>query len=192
MLTRPYTASDNAEQELADRILQIAERMEMNPKRCLDVGCGRGYLLQQLQVYNFCKILGLEYDASTPKIDEFVLDQAAVTGTFDLITCVHSLDRLEDPAEAVRWMAGKIEPGGTILLEQPYSEAFTHDGLKQMLDKLGLKYLFLNFEVGCDIFIGDQYADATSQKVYYSFDSPDMTSQEQYMHWLMKQYGRTA
>jgi 2-polyprenyl-3-methyl-5-hydroxy-6-metoxy-1,4-benzoquinol methylase len=192
MFKQPYATSVKDEQAIGDRIVQILERAEFSPKRCLDVGCGRGYLLQQLQIYNFCQILGLEYDAETPKIEEFVVDREAVTGEFDLITCIHALARMEDPADALRWMTTKLSPGGTILLEQAIGNGYTRTSLEEMLHQLGLSYMYIDLEVGADIFIGEQYKDAVMQKVYYSFDSPDMQSKELYMNWLSKQYGRTA
>ena len=104
---------------------------------------------------------------------------------------------MPDPREEIKWMASKLNEGGTIITEVPLYEEitkphlyiFTTDALKIMLDSLGLKYLCLDNGVVCSILIGDRYENATSNKVYFSSGSPDFENKDEYALWLLNSYG---
>jgi len=183
--------------ERADRILQLVERFKMNPKSCLDVGCGRGYLLKRLEVYYFARILGLDYDPFLPEIEEVVQSKDDVGGKFDLITCIHVMEHMREPVKELEWMLSKLNDGGTIVLEIPMymcadlSHLYvpTKVGLEMVLNKLGLEYLWIEDNNICIIVIGDNYSKYTTRKVVYSFESPDFDNKKDYAEWLRKSYG---
>ena len=152
-----------------DRIVALVEQLKIEPKSCLDIGCGRGLLLKHLEVYNFARILGLKYDTETPEIDDVVYSKDEVRGKFDLITCIHM------PNPDIEWMLSKLNEGGTLLLE-------TKEELELTLD---LPVLYLDTGT---ILIGNRYANSTSQKVYYSYDSPDFDTKKEYLQWLKQSY----
>lgn len=180
-------AGDSASIQRADRIVMITERLGLIPKRCLDVGCGSGYLLQQLQVQHWSQILGLALDGDQPDIEEVAHDLKDATGTFDLITCVLTIDRHPERANTlVPWMINKLEPGGTLIIE-------TTDARQQIDDALAqVEMKHARIDIGGDAIylVGNRYAEAKVEKVFYSFDSPDLSTKEQYINWLQKQYGK--
>jgi 2-polyprenyl-3-methyl-5-hydroxy-6-metoxy-1,4-benzoquinol methylase len=65
-----------------------------------------------------------------------------VTGEFDLITCVFTLERVDDPAGALAWMKDRLAPNGTLLVEMPMGK-FNRLELEQLAASLGLPYLYL-------------------------------------------------
>jgi 2-polyprenyl-3-methyl-5-hydroxy-6-metoxy-1,4-benzoquinol methylase len=174
--------------EHADRIATLADRMELAPKRCLDVGCGTGYLLQQLQVQNWAVIVGLTLGDDKPEIEEFVTEREQVNGQFDLITCVQALERVDDAGEWVGWMIGKLATAGTLIIETQHRRPQA----EYTLSKLGAAYSCIEDGENTIILVGERYKDMTTKKVFYSFDSPDMTSQEEYLKWLSMSYGKAA
>lgn len=167
----------------ADRINLIVDRLDLNPKRCLDLGCRSGYLLQQLQVYNWCKILGVE-DQRVPDIEEYVESWEEVEGKFDLITCIQRPEYID-----IEKMMTFLNENGTILVELPKENI---NGLVDKLTELELSHMVLDQGILVDIFIGDKYKEHKVDKVYYSFESPDLDSKEEYLRWLMKQYGKVV
>lgn len=182
------------EEKRADRITQTIERLKINPKSCLDVGSGRGILLKHLEVYNFARILGLEYNMEISEIDEVVDNKEQVEGKFDLVTCIHTLEHMPNPREEIEWMVSKLNDGGTLLLEVPlYKDnskshlfTFTRKGLELMLGDW--TYAYLEDLHSAIILVGDRYAEATSERVHYSYDSPDFATEKEHAQWQMNSY----
>lgn len=175
----------------------LTERLKIKPKRCLDVGCGSGILLKHLEIFNFARVQGLEYNSAISNMDEVVYSKEEVEGKFDLITCIHVLEHMPNPSGEIKWMLSKLNEGGTIILEVPMYESdnlshlyvFTRDALEMMLNNLNLNFAYLEYNSStCYILIGDRYKNSTSEKVYYSFDSPDFSGPKEYLHWLKNSY----
>lgn len=184
------------EDKRAERLIELLERFKVKPKSCLDVGSGSGMLLKYLEIYNYAKILGLEYDPKISKIDDVVYSKEDVKGKFDLITCIHVMEHMPYPAKELEWMLSKLNPDGTILLEIPtylcndLSHLFVPNrkGLEMMLDNLNLDYLYLESGSACNILVGDRYSNYKADKVYYTYESPDFGTQKEVLDWLKMYY----
>ena len=191
-----HPRNPDIEEKRAERITTTVERFQINPKRCLDVGCGSGILLKFLEIYFYAKVLGLEYDPNVSEIEDMVYGKDDVDGKFDLITCIHVMEHMYYPAKELEWMLSKLNPGGTILLEIPtylcndMSHLFVPNrkGLEFMLDNLGLEYLYLPSAPACNILIGDGYSKYTAEKVYYTYESPDFDTKKEVLDWLKQSY----
>ena len=90
----------------------------------LDVGCGGGGLLVQLRKYGFSNLTGL--DPFIPRDivhgDQFRLlkrSLEAEPGRYGLVMFHHSLEHVPDLAATLASAAGKLSPGGTILVRLP-------------------------------------------------------------------------
>jgi SAM-dependent methyltransferase len=191
-----HPPASNSEEDRADRLAMLIDRFKINPKSILDVGCDSGTLLKTLEVEHYAKILGLEYDKEYANIEEMVYRKEDVTDTFDLITCIHVMEHMPNPVEELKWMLSKLNPGGTILLEMPtylcndLSHLFvpTQEGIELMLDGLGLDYFYADLGTACNVLIGDRYKDVTAKKVWYTYESPDLDSNDEMLDWLKQTY----
>lgn len=187
---------DTPESNRAERLVDVIDRFNVNPKSCLDVGCGTGQLLEQIEVFFYAKVLGLEYDPSISGIDNMVYSKDDVVDKYDLITCIHVMEHMPEPVKELEWMLSKINPGGTILLELPLamSPTMAHlyvpsiQGLEIMLKNLNLTYVILPHDHICNILIGDRYGGLTVEKVYYTYESPDFDTKTEVHNWLKKSY----
>ena len=166
-----------------NRILGVIQGMEMFPGRCLDVGCGNGYLLKGIKEDYNVQILGLEKCIwKGPVIDEIVQSKEEVTGKFDLILCIHTLEHMYDPQEELRWMWSKLDDGGTIIIEVPlrgkiylpHIYYFNPISARLMLQRLGLEYLYIEYETNGIFLIGEGYNRYKAERVIEIIDSYTM------------------
>lgn len=95
----------------------------------LDVGCGNGFLLQQMKQLGFNKLTG---------IDPFVKASHTLNGgipihkktifeinqSFDLIMLHHSFEHMDNPYGVFSQLSTILAPGGTILLRIPVADSY--------------------------------------------------------------------
>ena len=102
----------------------------MSPKAVLDVGTGRTALPQLLRTCG-CLVTAIanvsDYWASGMFNRHFhVLDDnilnPKISGPFDLITCISTLEHIPEHALAVRKMFSLLRPGGRLIITCPYNE----------------------------------------------------------------------
>jgi SAM-dependent methyltransferase len=96
--------------------------------RLLDIGFGRGYLLQMAQVYGF-ESYGLDSSLALVERLEPQFGQRVVRcligaepipwESFDVIVMCHVLEHLHDPAAALAEIRRKLNPGGLLYLAVP-------------------------------------------------------------------------
>jgi SAM-dependent methyltransferase len=97
--------------------------------RFLDVGCGAGALLMRLERDGFRSLLGadpfikadIDYGNGV-RILKRGVDE--LEGTFDFVMLHHSFEHMPDPAAALRSLAARVAPGGTLLLRIPVADCF--------------------------------------------------------------------
>jgi SAM-dependent methyltransferase len=85
----------------------------------LDVGCSRGYLLQEVGAD---KKVGVEPNLSSWTDDDnidMVSNISLVFGTFDLVTVVHVLEHVPDPMVTLIECRKLLEKGGLLFVEVP-------------------------------------------------------------------------
>lgn len=163
-----------AEGERTMFFLKILKAMEILPYRALDIGCGRGLLLKNLRYQFGTEIVGMEKRILPGTTMKNILHgKEDIQGKFDLIFCIQTLEHMYDPQAELRWMAEKLEPGGTIIIDLPLDgkmylpHVFVFDILsaKLMLNRLGLNYLHLDYPKRAIFLIGDDYHDMKSERV---------------------------
>lgn len=96
--------------------------------RLLDLGFGRGYLMQLARAYGF-EVYGV--DSSGTQLDQLwpyfgkhlaqrVLGQAALPwSSFDVVVMSHILEHLPDPASSLQQVREVLNPGGILYLAVP-------------------------------------------------------------------------
>lgn len=96
-------------------------------KRLLDVGCGAGGLLLNAQA--FClETAGVEPQERWRKtlsekgVRMFESLDEAPGGSFDVVTLLHVVEHLKDPAATLRLAARKLAPGGRLVVEVPNAD----------------------------------------------------------------------
>lgn len=104
----------------------------------LDIGCGNGAFLRALSARSpTARLVGTEYDdrnrasvTAIPGVVEFY--QGAIDERedgFDLVSIIHVLEHIENPASFLRRVAGRVKPGGRLLIEVPNRETNLFDVL---------------------------------------------------------------
>lgn len=176
---RNYPPVDEREMARSDRYITMIRLLELKTNRCLDYGCARGYLLRNLQIYNSSHVLGFEISPIEHVLEEVVDDKSRVCGTFDLITCIHVLEHLYNPEEELRWMTERLNPDGTLILELPLRDDdvsyphlynFSKKSITYLLDKMGLKYVYMKSGNRSMILIGAGYDAYKVEEVVEEFD----------------------
>jgi SAM-dependent methyltransferase len=152
----------------AERICDLL-RQRTPGARLLDVGFGRGYLMQMAQVYGF-EVHGLDGSAARvepmrPLFGDRVAH--AVVGrdpllwdSFDVVVLSHVLEHLADPRGALADLASIMNPGGWVYIAVPDVDSmdykifgkhwdvvnplvhlhyFTYDSISRVLDSAGFE-----------------------------------------------------
>lgn len=133
-----YDQGDGAEQMVFDaaggspRSTRIAEACSAllpdGDFDALDIGCGNGAFLRALSArFPRARLSGTEFDArnrttvlTIPGVVAFHAgDFEAVDGRYDLISIIHVLEHIVDPAAFLRTAAHRLKPNGRILIEVP-------------------------------------------------------------------------
>ncbi len=106
-------------------------RAPLSGKTALDVGCGAGLLTEPLARLG-ASVTGID---ATPEVIQVARDHAKAMGLaidyrsgdiqdleegrFDLITCMEVIEHVADPAAFVKALAGRLAPGGLLILSTP-------------------------------------------------------------------------
>jgi SAM-dependent methyltransferase len=109
----------------------LAIRRVAPPKaaRILDVGCGRGNLLQDLAWLGFSNLTGadpfIERDLTYETgVKIFKRELGELAGQFDLIALNHSFEHMPHPAEVMRQIAERLAPNGKVILGIPVADSY--------------------------------------------------------------------
>lgn len=101
------------------RLVDFIDDYGLNPRRCLDIGCGRGHFLRMMDEKYGTMVIGVDINPNEPVIPSVVRNKNVVEGTFDLVACIHTLEHVYDVKSELKWMWDRISPGGYLLLEVP-------------------------------------------------------------------------
>jgi ubiquinone/menaquinone biosynthesis C-methylase UbiE len=114
----------------------VAMRRFTGGIRSLDVGCGTGWLAEQLARYG--EVCGLDISeeavqqarrrvpAGTFTVADF-LNEPITWEPFDLVICSEVIEHFVDQAGAVRELARLTKPGGTLILTTPNKDVASPD-----------------------------------------------------------------
>lgn len=92
--------------------------------RVIDVGCGRGHLLDRLARIGFDNLLGADPFISEPTrttagVEIRKAPLAEIDGEFDVVMFHHSLEHVPDPAADLAAAASRLSPGGLCIVRLP-------------------------------------------------------------------------
>jgi ubiquinone/menaquinone biosynthesis C-methylase UbiE len=107
----------------------------LNPQsRVLDVGCGNGDFLHQLQKLCSCRVSGVDIseNAASRAREQYglevftgdILSAPLEDNTFDLVTARSCIEHIPDPATALKKAYALCKPSGRLFIKTPNSESF--------------------------------------------------------------------
>ncbi|MBI4887716.1 MAG: class I SAM-dependent methyltransferase [Acidobacteria bacterium] len=131
---RAYEDIDLGYRFTIQKIAEAAARLRPDQRRVLDVGCGRGYLLVDLQRRGF-ECLGIDFHE---RLVRFAVEQYGVPArverlenllalgeSYDLVILSHVLEHVDDPAGLLRNVFAVLNPGGLLVVELPNRNWFS-------------------------------------------------------------------
>lgn len=140
-------------------LLGLIGRRGLKPASVLDVGCGDGRFLEELQKRLGCRISGVEIgETSAPErlkgrlenLYRIDIQTAAAPGRFDLVVCSEVLEHLERHEDAARHLAAMCRghllvtvPGRLRETDKPmgHVRAYTEPALRRLLEAAGFETL---------------------------------------------------
>ena len=113
------------ETEWDDQRRYMMLKSAITNKEILDFGCGAGGFLKKAEQVAK-KVTGIELES---RVQEYwdgtfsiVPDIDSMRSKFDVITAFHVVEHLKDPRDMLRNLAGKLSPGGRLIVEVPSGE----------------------------------------------------------------------
>ena len=104
-------------------VLSLLAKQEQNGS-LLEYGCGRGNFLEQVSPY-FSRALGVDFNEQAlaecreKGLDVSSPDPSALDETYDVIVSFQVLEHLPNPGEVVADLAGRLGPGGCLVVAVP-------------------------------------------------------------------------
>ena len=156
---RARSGIDTAKVNIDDTVqrdleLQFVFRNIERGSRLLEVGCGNGYVTQQLRqrvafvdAFDFAENMverGKQTYGETNNrfFHDSVLDPKNTKGPYDIVVCIRvliNLRNLEEQVSALRNIAALVKPGGKLILIEGYREGF--DTISKFRTGLGMPAL---------------------------------------------------
>lgn len=118
-------------------ILHIIKKYCGKGERVIDVGCSEGYLLHQLKLDGYQKLMGIEPGpqadiATSLGIDTFkgyFTGDTFVSASIDCFLLMHVFEHFSDPFSILSTMKKQLSPLGKIIIEVPYFSGYYHQHL---------------------------------------------------------------
>ena len=119
-------------------------------KSYLDYGTGRGHLLKEIEKKYGGRGVGYDVYQDPDAVIEIVTSKDKIEGKFDLIACCHVLEHLPNPLEELDWMVSKLNLGGMLFLELPFTRLvfpahpilFSRESIFRLMRHIRARYIF--------------------------------------------------
>jgi 2-polyprenyl-3-methyl-5-hydroxy-6-metoxy-1,4-benzoquinol methylase len=139
-------------ERLAGTVELIATSTRVKPARCLDVGCSRGYLTRALHERFGAEVVGYDVYHDPQAVIDVVDHKDGITGTFDVITCIHVLEHFADPLSELSWMASLLGENGMLVIEipmirvvtVPHPILFSREAVPLLMKHIDAEYVFID------------------------------------------------
>ncbi len=117
---------------ISPEIIKLIKKL--NPKKCIDIGCGNGFLCSQIHQAGY-NVVGVEYDIDGYKIASSnnselnfynlgVQDDSSVIinneGLFDLVISTEVIEHLFSPHMLPQFSSKVLNKGGHLIITTPY------------------------------------------------------------------------
>ena len=97
----------------------------------LDVGCGTGHLLQEMSIWKFNNLTGIDpfiekdiiYPSGVRVLKQYIFN---VTDMYDLIMMHHSFEHMDNPHLVFKQLYKMLNPNGCLLIRIPVSDSFAY------------------------------------------------------------------
>jgi 2-polyprenyl-3-methyl-5-hydroxy-6-metoxy-1,4-benzoquinol methylase len=120
---------------------EVQALVPASARRILDLGCAAGALGAGLRERGGVEVVGVELDPALAREAERRLDRVVVgdvehlddLGRFDCVVAADVLEHLRDPWTALREAAGRLDPGGVVVVSLPnvrFFETFWQLGVR--------------------------------------------------------------
>ncbi len=197
-LGNPYVRAVCRREFLAQQFLGINERpveyrfvfeqlTQAFPRSVLDVGTGRTALPQLMRTCGFL-VTAIDnirdyWPSGMVNRHYYVLDddilKPKVSGPFDFITCISTLEHIRDHARAMRMMFSLLSPGGRLVVTFPYNEQNYVENVYALPGSIGAdKYPFVTQAFSrreLDQWTQENGARIVAQEYWCYFDGPYWT-----------------
>lgn len=137
------------------RLDWIRERVDLQDRTALDIGCGGGILAESMAAAG-AKVLGIDMADAPLNVAKLHQIESGVdvqyeqttaetlaqtrTGEFDVVTCLEMLEHVPEPAQVIQSCAELVRPGGDVFFStinrNPKSFAFAIVGAEYVLKLL--------------------------------------------------------
>jgi len=137
------------------RLNYINDRVGLNGKTVLDIGCGGGILAESMAAHG-ASVTGIDLGEAPLAVAKLHLREsgqkveylrvsaedlaAERPGSFDVVTCMEMLEHVPDPASTIEACAGLVKPGGQVFFStinrNPKSWLFAIVGAEYVLNLL--------------------------------------------------------
>lgn len=134
------------------RLSYISEKVNLNGKSVIDVGCGGG-ILSESMAFSGARVTGIDLNKSVIDVAKLHQLESAATveylytsvesiamerpAQYDIVTCLEMLEHVPDPASIVKSCAQLVKPGGHLffstLNRNPKSYLFAIVGAEYLL-----------------------------------------------------------
>ena len=117
--------NSSIKKKLSDLILYIKNINNNKTIKLLDIGCGKGVFINELNDYGI-DVEGLEpnpsfnkYHNKIPVKNRFIVNGLYDDNQFDIITLIQVLEHLDSPIEKLSILHKYIKPNGSIIINVP-------------------------------------------------------------------------
>jgi 2-polyprenyl-3-methyl-5-hydroxy-6-metoxy-1,4-benzoquinol methylase len=128
--------------------------VEITPKRCLDVGCSRGYFSKAIAEKYGAEAIGYDIYHDPQSVIDVVDSKDKITGKFDLVTAIHVLEHFPEPIKELEWMVSLLNKDGVLMLELPFKRnsvcphpvIFSRQSIPMLMKHIDAKYIYWDIQ----------------------------------------------